>query len=269
MDGVAATSLMTAAARARESARPDRLLNDPWAELLAGEEGRAFLGRQDHVLPPTPVFAIRHRFFDDFLLTEAHRGVRQIVLLAAGLDTRAYRLAWPVGVRLYELDQPQVLEYKQSTLDGAAASPTCERIVVATDLREDWVEKLLAAGYDRSEPAVWLAEGLLFYLPEASVRSLLDITASLSARGSALGTDTMSAVMLASEERKPWVELYRECGAPFVFGTDEPAELLASHGWVPTVYSSRSIAEGFGRVWPTPVAQGLPPGSIITATRTP
>ena len=269
VEGVAATSLMTAAAGARESARSDRLFDDPWAELLGGDEGRAFLARQDEVLPPppTPVFVVRHRFFDDFLLAQASRGIRQVVLLAAGLDTRAYRLEWPAGVRVFELDQPEVLSYKQSVLDGYGASPTCERVVVPTDLREDWAAKLLASGYDRSQAAVWLAEGLLFYLPEEAVRGLLDTTARLSVPGSVLGTDTMSAVMLASEQRRPWVDLFRDSGAPFVFGTDDPAELIGSHGWVPTIYSSRAVAESLGRAWPSPAGSALPPGSIITATR--
>lgn len=267
MDGVAATSLMTAAARARESSRPDRLFDDPWAELLAGDEGRAFLARQDEVLPATPVFVVRHRFFDDFLLDRASRGILQVVLLAAGLDTRAYRLAWPEGVRVYELDQPEVMRYKRSVLDGAGASPTCDRITISADLRDDWPAKLVTAGFDPATPAVWLAEGLLFYLPEEAVRRLLDDTARLSAAGSSLGTDTMSAVMLASAERQRWVQLYADSGAPFVFGTDEPGELIADHGWVPTVHPTRDIADGLGRPFPTPAQPGLPSGSIITAIR--
>ncbi|GAC1605039.1 MAG: SAM-dependent methyltransferase [Acidimicrobiales bacterium] len=267
MDGVAATALMTAAARGREAARPDRLFEDPWADRLAGDEGRRWLERQDEVLPATPVFAVRHRFFDDFLVDHASRGIRQVVLLAAGLDTRAYRLHWPEGVRVYEVDQPDVLHYKQRVLDDAGAVPRCVRTTVGTDLREDWSSELIDAGFDPVIPSTWLAEGLLFYLPESAVRSLLDATAALSAPGSVLGTDTMSAIMLASEARRPWVELYRGSGAPFLFGTDAPAELIAAHGWVPTVRRTPDIAEGLGRPWPVLAQPGLPPGSIITAVR--
>ena len=257
---------MTAAARARESTRPDRLLNDPWAELLAGDEGRAFLERQDQVLPSNPVFAVRHRFFDDFLMDATTRGLRQVVLVAAGLDTRAYRLSWPAEVVIYELDQPQVLAYKQSVLDQAGASPLCERTSVAADLREHWPNELLAAGFRPAERTVWLAEGLLFYLPEAAVISLLRAMASLSASGSVLGTDTMSATMLASDERRAWVQLYAHSGAAFVFGTDEPGELVAGCGWNPTVHAAREIGERLGRQWPTPAQPGPPPGAILTAT---
>ena len=258
---------MTAAARARESARPDRLFEDPWAEVLAGSAGCAFLERQDEVLPPTPIFVVRHRFFDDFLLRSSDQEINQVVLIAAGLDTRAYRLKWPAGVRIYELDQPDVLAYKQAVLDQAGASPNCERRAVPTDLREDWATDLVAAGFERSKPTAWLAEGLLFYLPESAVGSLLSSTATLSAQGSVLGTDTMSATMLASEERRAWVRLYAESGAPFVFGTDHPADLLIAHGWQPKIHIAREIGEQLGRPWPIPPQPGQPPGAIITATR--
>jgi methyltransferase (TIGR00027 family) len=266
MDGVAATSLMTAAARARESARPDCLFDDPWAEFLAGDAGRAFLERQDHVFPPNPIFVVRHRFFDDFLMATAGKGIRQVVLVAAGLDTRAYRLRWPLGTVVYELDQPQVLGYKQTVLDQAGATPACERILVQADLREDWPSELLAGGFRPTEGTAWLAEGLLFYLPETAVRSLLSTMASLSAADSVLGTDTMSATMLASKERRAWVRLYAESGAPFVFGTDKPGELVAECGWKPSIHVARDIGERLGRPWSTPAPPGPPPGAILTAT---
>jgi methyltransferase (TIGR00027 family) len=266
MDGVAATSLMTAAARARESARPDRLFSDRWADSLAGDSGRAFLERQDEVFPPNPIFVVRHRFFDDFLMECTDRGIRQVVLVAAGLDTRAYRLSWPAGTVVYELDQPQVLTYKPTVLDQAGASPLCERVVVRADLREDWPSGLLAGGFRPEEDTVWLAEGLLFYLPETAVWSLLSTMASLSGTKSALGTDTMSATMLASEERRDWVQFYAEAEAPFIFGTDKPGELVAACGWLPRVHVARDIGERLGRPWSTPALPGPPPGAILTAT---
>ena len=172
---------MTAAARARESARPDHLFEDPWADLLAGDAGRAFLERQDALLACGPASVARHRFFDDFLVDAGRQGIRQVVLVAAGLDTRAYRLTWPAGTRLYELDDAQVLAYKQRILDDAGASPRCQRIAIAVDLREDWSVELLAAGFRAADPTVWIAEGLLFYLPEPAVRSLLRAMSALSA----------------------------------------------------------------------------------------
>jgi methyltransferase (TIGR00027 family) len=218
VEGVAATSLVTAASRASESARPDALFIDPWADLLAGAKGREFLQRHEDVLrATTPIFVVRHRFFDDFLVNAASRGLQQIVLVAAGLDTRAFRLVWPAETGVFEVDQPQVLAYKQEILDRAGAAPTCARVPVAADLREDWPAILLAAGFRPDEPTVWLAEGLLFYLPEAAVRALLTSMASLSAPASVLGTDTMSATMLASEERRAWVQLYKDSGSTLRF----------------------------------------------------
>jgi methyltransferase (TIGR00027 family) len=267
MEGVAATSLVTAASRARESARPDALFIDPWADLLAGEKGREFLQTHEDLLPATtPIFVVRHRFFDDFLVGVAGRGLQQIVLVAAGLDTRAYRLVWPAGTHVYEMDQPQVLAYKQEILNRAGAAPACTRVPVAADLREDWPAILRAAGFRPDVPTVWLAEGLLFYLPEAAARALLTTMASLSAPASVLGTDTMSATMLASEERRAWVQLYADSGAPFVFGTDNPGGFVSSCGWNPVVHLGRDLGSGYGRPYPEPQQLGPPPGAVITAT---
>jgi methyltransferase (TIGR00027 family) len=258
---------LTAASRARESARQDALFVDPWADLLAGSAGKEFLERHEDVLTATtPIFVVRHRFFDDFLTDAARRGLHQIVLIAAGLDTRAYRLAWPGGTNLFELDQPQVLAYKQGVLDRAGATPTCARVPVAADLRDDWTAILLAAGFRPDEPTVWLAEGLLFYLPETSARALLTTMASLSASGSVMGTDTMSATMLASEDRRAWVSLYADSGAPFVFGTDDPEGFVSSCGWKPTIHLGRDLGGDYGRPFPEPQGSGPPPGAIITAT---
>lgn len=256
---------MTAAARARESARVDRLFEDPWAEALAGEEGFAFLERDEALRPASPAFVVRHRFFDDFLLARAAEGVRQVVLVGAGLDTRAFRLTWPGEVRLFELDQPSVLSYKQAVLQDAGASATCERVTVPVDLRDDWASRLLDQGYGPEDPAVWVAEGLLFYLPEVAVHRLLDIAADLSSPDSALGTDTMSATMLADESRRTWAASYADAGAPFVFGSDRPAQLLAEHGWEPTLHRYPDVAGRLGRPWQFPTVLG-PQNVIITAT---
>ena len=266
MEGVAATSLLTAATRARESLRPDRLFDDPWAGLLAGEEGEEFLARHDALAPPSPVFVVRHRFFDDWLLAAAAEGIRQVVLVAAGLDTRAYRLAWPTGTVVYEIDQPEVLAYKDRVLAEADALPKCSRVGVPADLRSDWPTRLRSAGFSEESTTVWLAEGLLFYLPEPSARTLLRTMASMSVPGSKLGTDTMSATMLASEERRPWVDLYAEADAPFVFGTDDPHDFVASCGWVPVVPALRDFGAKLGRPWPSPAQPGPPPGTVIVAT---
>lgn len=267
VEGVAATSLITAASRAVESVRPDALFVDPWADALAGAAGREFLQRHEDALSVRiPISVVRHRFFDDFLIDAAGRGVRQIVLIAAGLDTRAYRLDWPAGTSVSEVDQPQVLAYKQQVLDDAGADPTCLRVPVDADLRQDWPTALLAAGLRADLPAVWLVEGLLFYLPETAAQNLLTTMASLSGPGSLLGTDTMSATMLASEERRTWVQLYADAGAPFVFGTDDPGAFVRSCGWKPEIHLGRDLGSTYGRPYPTPLSTGPPPGAIITAT---
>jgi methyltransferase (TIGR00027 family) len=259
---------MTAAARAREAGRDDRLFEDPWAVALAGAEGFKFLARQEAIRGERPeaVFVVRHRFFDDFLVERVRDGVRQVVLVAAGLDTRAFRLDWPLGLRLFELDQPEVLSYKQAILDEAGATPACDRQAVPVDLREDWALALLSAGYTPDAPTAWLAEGLLFYLPEQAVYTLLEKTAELSCAGSSLGTDTMPRATLDADSTREWINLYEEAGAPFMFGTDGPAELLAEHGWQPSLHSYEDIARELQRSWP--FAPGPEPrGSVITASR--
>jgi hypothetical protein len=104
---------------------------------------------------------IRTRFFDDYLTAAIAARCHQVVLLAAGLDTRALRLAWPAGTRVFEIDLPGVLSFKDSVLAAQGAVPRCERIKVPADLCTDWTAALAEAGFDRSTPAAWLAEGLL------------------------------------------------------------------------------------------------------------
>jgi methyltransferase (TIGR00027 family) len=270
MDSVGATSRLTAAARARESARADRLFEDPWAAELAGAEGFSLLEGNDASLhgQAPPAFVVRHRFFDDFLTRQTSDGIRQVVLIAAGLDTRAFRLPWPAGVHLFELDQPAVLSFKQDVLDKAGAVPSCHRHLVPVDLRDDWPSALADAGFRRTERVGWLAEGLLFYLPEATVTALLDATAALSVAGSTLGTDTMSAATLGHRSRQTWVSYYASVGAPFIFGTDHPRELLARHGWRPTLHPYPDVAHQYGRSWPSPALPG-PKNTLVTATRAP
>lgn len=143
LSSVGLTSRWMAAARARESTRADRLFDDPFAAALAGPDGLAWLRTMD--LAATTLGAgpglfsiIRTRFFDDYLTSVMSQSrVRQIVLLAAGMDTRAFRMEWPPGTRLYELDLPEVLGAKEKLLSGTTASETCERRTVCADLAGD------------------------------------------------------------------------------------------------------------------------------------
>ncbi|MEW2481553.1 class I SAM-dependent methyltransferase [Mycobacterium sp. NPDC049093] len=138
--------------------------------------------------------AVRTRFFDDFFITSGKAGIRQAVILASGLDSRAYRLPWPAGTVVYEIDQPEVIEFKTRTLADLGAEPKAERRTVPIDLRNDWPAALRAAGFDPAKPTAWCAEGLLIYLPPEAQDRLFDNIAALSAPGSAVATEFVPAL---------------------------------------------------------------------------
>lgn len=181
---------------------------------------------------------IRTRFFDEMLLDAAGTS-HQIVLLGAGLDARAFRLPWPKATRLFELDQPDLLSWKQQVLEGAGAEPTCERIVVPADLRTDWPSALARAGHDDNAPTVWLAEGLLVYLAAPVVEQLLRELTARSPDGSRLGLTirrtTTPAPTAALDEL--WIS-----NAP----EDAPA-WLRGHGWEPRFHRQGEVAIRYGR----------------------
>ena len=220
------TAHWTAAARAGESERSDGLFVDPWAAALAGPVGMSWLAQRtpDAVLP----MVLRTRYFDDWLVSVAGRdGIRQIVVMAAGLDTRAYRLHWPDGTRLFELDRAAVLSHKNGVLRAAGATPTCARRAVEADLTREWADGLLAAGFDPAQPSGWLLEGLLFYLADEDIVRLLDGVTSLAAPGSRVGFDAINGAVLTSPWTRPWVEMQAEAGAPWIGTMDDPQSFLA------------------------------------------
>src|SRR5882672_8757312 len=199
---VGATATMVAAARALASKEADPLIQDPYAERLVRAVGiDFFIKLVDGVISTsdiddggaaqlmTGMMAVRTRFFDDFFIDATEAGVRQAVILASGLDSRAYRLTWPDGTVVYEIDQPQVIEAKTATMADIGATPTAERRAVAVDLREDWPEALRRSGFDTSQPTAWSAEGLLVYLPPEAQDRLFDEITKLSAPGSQLATE--------------------------------------------------------------------------------
>jgi methyltransferase (TIGR00027 family) len=284
-DPISRTARLTAAARARESRRPDRLFEDPWAEALAGTEGVAFMERLEAAARPpgspgsseNPYIAIRTRFFDDFLrsATGGDGGARQVVILAAGLDTRAFRLEWPAGVRVFEIDRLDVLETKNRLLGTGAAPaavpPRCDRRAIAVDLAtEPWDEALIGAGFDRDSPSVWLVEGLLAYLDEAAARGVLQRTAALAAPRSLLGADAISHTYFTSPWTRGALEALAREHAPWRFGTDDPEGFFAAAGWTATVRRPGDPGADFER-WPFPAfpreAPGVPQSFMITATR--
>jgi methyltransferase (TIGR00027 family) len=265
MDPVGLTSRWVAAARARESERLDRLFDDPLAAALAGPEGFAWLDDMERAQPwgqPALYVVVRTRFFDDFLLRASWgAGVRQVVLLAAGMDTRAFRLDWPPGTRLYELDRPEVIDAKDSIASSAGAHLTCERWAIGVDLgRTSWPEALLSANeYEPQEPSVWLAEGLLFYMTEAATRALLGGASVLAAPRSRLGADLVNRDLLGSPVMWPLLRTFSRRGAPGRFGTNNPEALFAEHGWEAEVTQPGEREATYGR-WPYPVAHRRMPG---------
>lgn len=198
---VGATATMVAAQRALATTGPDKLINDPFAAPLVRAVGIDFFTRMvdgDIAFPEGDDFdpvrmghgmGVRTRFFDEHFESATQGGIRQAVILAAGLDARAYRLAWPAGTVVYEVDLPQVIDFKTTTLAGLGAEPTTERRTVAVDLRDDWPAVLTAAGFDPNAPTVWSAEGLLVYLQPDDQDALFDTITGLSAPGSRLACE--------------------------------------------------------------------------------
>lgn len=266
---LAATSRWTAGVRALESARPDGLFKDPWAAALAGPEGVEWA--QQRPADKTSTIALRTRYFDDFLQrTMQETPIRQVVLMAAGLDTRAYRLPWPEGTTLYELDQPDVLRYKDGVLADAGAWPACARRVIGQDLAGPWAAALLDAGFTPPEPSLWLLEGFLFYLPSARVTSILEELNPLASPESWLGFDINNSAMLTHPLTRAWVEMQAASGAPWIGTLDEPVEFLAGLGWKAALTQAGQPDANHGR-WSLPVVPttlpGIPHNWFVTAQK--
>jgi methyltransferase (TIGR00027 family) len=269
VEALHATARWTAAVRAAERSRSDRLVDDPWAELLAGDEGMAWLaGRTPASVVP---ILIRTRYFDDWLLDDVvGSAIGQVVLLAAGLDTRAFRLPWPDGAIVYEVDRPGVLDAKTAALSRVGATPGVERRLVPGDLGAPFGRALVAAGFDPSQPAAWLAEGVLFYLPVHVIDHVLAEVTRIAAPGSRLGFDLVNHAALSSPYTKAWLDMQASAGAPWVGWMDEPSSTLDSLGWVATVVQPGEPPANHGR-WTLPVIPAersdLPHSWYVTAVR--
>jgi methyltransferase (TIGR00027 family) len=247
---VGATATAVAASRAMASRGPDALLEDPLAEPLVRAVGiDTFVKLVDGeiVVDDDPLLnrqamneqiAVRTRFFDEFFTAATASGIRQAVILASGLDTRAYRLPWPAGTVVYEIDQPEVIEFKTRTLAGLGAEPTTQRRTVSIDLRHDWPAALKEAGFDTGVPTAWSAEGLLVYLPPDAQDRLFDNIAALSAPGSRVATEHMDMSGLPADWAEKLTERSRRIGSNInlaeLFYTGErnsAADYLTSLGW--------------------------------------
>ena len=177
---VAATGLLVAAMRAEESARDDALFSDPFAERLAGDEGRRLLAESGaETAQPSAPIVVRTRLFDEALMRVHVDGVAQVVILAAGMDARSYRLPWHDGTTVYEVDQPQVIAIKDERLAGE--QPRCRRVAVGVDLADNWPKVLQSQGFNSMSRTVWLIEGLLQYIDSSDVDRLFARVDALSA----------------------------------------------------------------------------------------
>jgi methyltransferase (TIGR00027 family) len=220
---VGSTALLVATARALEAQKPDPLAVDPFAEVfcraVGGNAADVLDGKiPDHQLK-TPDWGehfvnfqgARTRFFDDYFRQAADDGVRQVVILAAGLDSRAYRLPWPDQTTIFELDRPQVLDFKREVLAELGAKPNAERREVAIDLREDWPQALRDSGFDAAKASAWIAEGLLVYLPAAAEEQLFSGIDALASPGSHAAVE--DSAPMASEQLEAAIEEERAARA--------------------------------------------------------
>jgi methyltransferase (TIGR00027 family) len=253
-----------AAVRARESGRPDRLFDDPFAARLAGERGVAMMAASERATGAENAFIpVRVRWFDDAVLAAVGQGLRQVVLLGAGLDTRPYRLDLPADLDWYEVDRAEVFADKQPVLDGAV--PRCRRWTVGADLAGDWAAALSAAGFRGDRRTLWVAEGLLFYLAEESIFALLRTAARLSPPDSLLLADVMGATGLRSPAMQPYRDHCAREGLPPPYGSDDPEALLRSGGWRPdSILMPGAPDANYGRLRPVPA--GVRPGATHLVT---
>ncbi len=275
---VGSTALFVATARALEAQKPDPLAVDPFAAVfchaVGGSAAAVLDGNEpDHQLK-TPDFgehfvnyqAARTRYFDDYFRQAAEAGVRQIVLLAAGLDSRAYRLPWPDGTTIFELDQPQVLDFKREVLTAHDATANAERREVAIDLRDDWPQALRNSGFDETQPSAWIAEGLLIYLPAAAQEQLFSGIDALASSGSHIAVEDAEpmpdqafkaaveeerAARAEGDERLFFQLVYNERHAPAQRWLDE-------HGWNAVATPLADYLTNAGRPVPGPHTEAGP-----------
>lgn len=266
---VGATATMVAVGRAVASADEHAIIDDPWAAPLVRAVGiEAFTMMVDGKLDIAEIapdaaaqvksnideMAVRTKFFDDYFVAAGEAGVRQAVILAAGLDSRAYRLPWADGTVVYEVDQPDVIEFKTRTLSGLGASPTAERRTVPIDLREDWPSAMRTAGLDPDRPTAWCAEGLLIYLPPEAQDRLFDNIHALSAPGSTVATEFVPGMKdFDPDQARASTDAFTRLGldmdmSSLVYHGERrsAADYLASKGWQMTGVPRTELFSRYG-----------------------
>jgi methyltransferase (TIGR00027 family) len=273
---VGTTAVMVAAARAGETERVDPLIRDPYARILVAGAGTGvwefmlddeFAAKlADADAEAAAIFehlgnyqAVRTHFFDEFFAKAAAAGIRQIVILASGLDSRAYRVQWPAGTTVYEIDQPRVLEYKSATLSEHQVTPSALRREIPIDLRFDWPKALREAGFDACVPTAWLAEGLLMYLPADAQDRLFEQITELSAAGSRIAVEAMGT---HSEDRREemrgrFARITEKMGVEqsldiqdLIYNDPDRADVavwLREHGWRSAALNSQDEMRRLGR----------------------
>lgn len=262
--GVGLTALAVAAGRAMETHRDGGLVSDPYAEAFVQAAAppihvptRLDAAERDPDMPwesMASYMGVRSRYFDDYFATVSTAGVSQMVLLAAGLDTRAFRLNWPEQTTVYELDAPKVLAFKDRVLLEQGARSRTRRRVVAVDLREEWTKPLRRAGFDPSRPSAWLAEGLLPFLPNAAKQRLLSAVDELAVAGSSIELeyiDDLGRLRRDPEFQQRWTRMAERTGLDFTqLWPDEedfPVDTwLSEHGWTVTVERVSDVAQRYG-----------------------
>jgi methyltransferase (TIGR00027 family) len=263
---VGSTATMVAAQRALSNR--EGLIFDPYAEPLVRAVGLDFFVKAldgeiqfDDVDPRFSLrrtaegMAVRTRHFDSLFTNATAAGVRQAVILAAGLDARAYRLAWPAGTTIYELDQPEVIAFKTETLAQLGAEPAADRRAIAVDLRDDWPKALLDNGFDPTQPTAWIAEGLLIYLPAEAQDLLFDRIDELSAPGSRIATEHIPDISAFSDGRSRVIaDRLKKYGHDIEMSEliyhekrNDVVEYLTARGWDVTAQNVRDAyaANGF------------------------
>jgi methyltransferase (TIGR00027 family) len=272
---VGETALFVATARALEAQKPDPLAVDPFAEVFCRAVGGNAADVLDGKVPEhqlkTPDWGehfvnfqgARTRYFDDYFRRAADAGVRQVVILAAGLDSRAYRLPWPGDTTIFELDRPQVLDFKRRVLAEQGAKPNADRREVAIDLREDWPQALRDSGFDAALPSAWIAEGLLIYLPADAEQRLFTGIDALATPASHVAVE--DSVPMSPEELKAGVEEEREARAKgderlffqLVYNQRHaPADQwFGEHGWAAVATSLADYLREVGRPVPGPESE--------------
>jgi methyltransferase (TIGR00027 family) len=270
---VGATALFVAAARALEANKAAPLVVDPYAEVFCRAVGGEWADVLDGKAPDNKLMsefgahfvdyqAARTKYFDDYFYAAADAGVRQIVIPAAGLDSRAYRLAWPDRTVVYELDQPQVLQFKRDVLERQGDAPTAERREIAIDLRADWPKALRDSGFDPSHPSAWVVEGLLVYLPATAERELFTGIDELSAEGSHVAVDDGKPISnelyqeARERERAPGEHqffslIYNERHAQAI-------DWFTAHGWHGSAIGLPDYTRKIARPLPAPDSEAAP-----------